>query len=1150
MSTAPHFEQPPIRRYQIHGRLNLSVADLRVVKRSGFDMPIIADWVSFGPIGMPSLPQQLQYVVLPGRESRIFDVHVDLGISFVLPGHHSAYPVQPPVIPPRTVREFSVNSLSDTFVKMQEPYPDELVVVGKPRLRDGFQFFPLHIRPVQYDPVAKTFVFYPKMQFVIHYEMSGEARLFDRPSWLDRLGQETPLLIPEGLFSEQVKYVGAMRHQIPSYFPAENIPYVIITDNVFWPESVAMANNIRPPKDTEEGAIIGLEGNGGCFQDGPVGHFERLAKWKTSRGVRTRVVTIKDILANKFIDCTEAGFARDLQEVIRNFIVKIHDHWKTEYVLLGGHPRIVPIRQFLGHINCNGSYPGWDFYKYDETTNIEGGGPPPRGRMYFNNIMMLCHDRGLGEPDMNTVLVTAAGKKILWKGNSDESLGWYFEDKYFQSGPCAQPMWFKNPKDFGDTPKDKDICNIVVEGSKAIIDDDMHWAFPERLVPTDLYYAELAPTSSQYGHCHAFDSNNNGFYGEYRWVGSKDDGMEMSIDGVDVIVADVQVGRAPVLSGREAQYFVDKVLAYETLVNADGEAIDPQYLNRKLVVADVWRSADHVADHLSCMPGKLSPDEGEFIGIIEASGQAAVIVHLQSKIALFLKNNSSTSTRLVGRFYAQWGGSDVPIVKKGEVVDSTKNTWQFVIYNSQRVVISDSPSNYVMLSGPAFAHQQPERVLWYYSHPDSFDDATTQSEELVEEGFDRFEEFNTERCVIETYAAPSGSIPLNASNIRKALDRGQHLVGVYGHGSENGLSYIYWHDNDAASQEFRNVDRPFIMYANSCLTANPTHPDVRSLGEILVTHKNGAVAYVGYTRYGFQEGHNQQQRFFKKLYSDGRLGRAARVQNAETLWQTYEQILYGDPEMPVWNKKPRDYLVLHPKTVDRTVSFKVSVLAKEDGKALQNQMVTLMAGWRGSDKSPLFLTTAITSQEGIADFDMSDWPESETNMFLTVVSKYYSGFSNLYVPYRTTLPVYGYQRGWRRCKHCQALFHLNERGSYCPREDSGQHEAADGEKYHVIINSVISVPATEIQQGWRWCRKCQALHFPGDGEACHLTSDHDSGSSNYAVEIISIPNTDRPSWRFCDKCRVLHLVVKGETGPCYGGGLHNASGSFYHVERY
>lgn len=1135
MSPNPPGEQPLTRRRTLQGRLDLSSAELRLLKRSGFELPHIAGWETFGPIGMPALPQQLGYAVLPAG-AKLLGIDVAPGAPVVVPGPVNAYPVQPPFSTPRALAEPPIVPLARSLAVQGARYPRELVVAGEPRVRDGLQLIPLRIRVVQYDPPRQTFVFYPGLQLTVQYESSAETGVYVRPRWLDKLAAATLLLIPEDLFAERTI------RSVATDARAISIPYVIITDDTFWPESIQEAGETRPPKDTEAGPTIGLEGTGGNLQDGPVAHFERLAQWKTSRRMRTRVVTIKDILANKYGDCTENSYARDLQEVIRNFIIRAHRDWDTEYVLLGGHPRIVPIRSFLGHITCSGSYPGWDFYKYPKTTTIEGGGPPPRGRMYCDNHTLLCHDSGLGQPKTDTPLVTAAGRVIPFKSTSNATLGWYFEGKNFDSGPLNRPKWWKCPGHYGDTPEGKNICNILVEGPKTIIDDDMHWALPERLVPSDVYYAALRPTSDQNGRHHAFDRNGNGFYGEYKW--NETEQGETGIDGMETILADVKVGRAPVLSGKEAQHFVDKVLAYETLVNVDGEALDPQYLTRKLVVADIWRSGDHLAKHRPCWSDRAAPAAGEFV---KPSGEPAVIVHLQPNIEAALKCQQAARTRLVARFNAVWGGTDVPVTKRGATADATKDTWRFVKRRGGGFVASDTASDYVELTGPAFENK-PECILWYYSAADSCDDATTQAEELVDDGFNRFSEFSTERCLIETYAAPAAAIPLNAATIRAALDHGPHLVGVYGHGSENGLSYIYWHDNDAASRELRNADRPFIMYANSCLTANPGH-SFRSLGEFMVTHRNGAVAYVGYTQTGFQEGHLQQQRFFKGLYTYGRLGRAAQVSGAETTWQVYEQILYGDPEMPVWNRRPRRYLVIHPEQVDRTVNLmKVIVLARDGGAALKGQRVTLMAGWHGSAEGPEFLTWGDTGDDGVAELDMTGRPESQATVSLTVVPADPAGERGAYVPYSVRLPVYGYQRGWRRCRHCQTLFLLNDLGSSCPRPGGGFHDAAQGEEYRVIANT----PATaeSIQQGWRWCRSCQALHFPGAGETCHSPGGHiDSGSGEYAVEIIASPDKEKPAWRFCNKCRVLHLVRNGTTGPCFGGDAHTIDGSCYRVQR-
>jgi len=75
---------------------------------------------------------------------------------------------------------------------------------------------------------------------------------------------------------------------------------------------------------------------------------------------------------------------------------------------------------------------------------------------------------------------------------------------------------------------------------------------PDLRIPSDLYYSDIADTSSTGGSYHYdFDSNHDGQYGD--------------VLGGDVIdlQADLLLGRAPVTTAEQAQTFVDKVLAYE-----------------------------------------------------------------------------------------------------------------------------------------------------------------------------------------------------------------------------------------------------------------------------------------------------------------------------------------------------------------------------------------------------------------------------------------------------------------------------------------------------------------------------------------------------------------------------------------------------------
>lgn len=89
--------------------------------------------------------------------------------------------------------------------------------------------------------------------------------------------------------------------------------------------------------------------------------FEELARWKGERdergavyeGVRSKVVTLEDILATKALwgsPSSHHGTGNDTQTVVRNMIVAAHREWGVDYVLIGGDDDVVPVRMVAAPI--------------------------------------------------------------------------------------------------------------------------------------------------------------------------------------------------------------------------------------------------------------------------------------------------------------------------------------------------------------------------------------------------------------------------------------------------------------------------------------------------------------------------------------------------------------------------------------------------------------------------------------------------------------------------------------------------------------------------------------------------------------------------------------------------------------------------------
>jgi hypothetical protein len=79
-----------------------------------------------------------------------------------------------------------------------------------------------------------------------------------------------------------------------------------------------------------------------------VNSFIALSAWKNSLGLKTRIVTVSEIVQSRpgvGIGVDFVSPSIDLQEAIRRFLRWAHDNWGTAYVLIGGDEKIVPIRR-------------------------------------------------------------------------------------------------------------------------------------------------------------------------------------------------------------------------------------------------------------------------------------------------------------------------------------------------------------------------------------------------------------------------------------------------------------------------------------------------------------------------------------------------------------------------------------------------------------------------------------------------------------------------------------------------------------------------------------------------------------------------------------------------------------------------------------
>lgn len=191
-------------------------------------------------------------------------------------------------------------------------------------------------------------------------------------------------------------------------------------------------------------------------------------------------------------------------------------------------------------------------------------------------------------------------------------------------------------------------------------------------------------------------------------------------------------------------------------------------------------------------------------------------------------------------------------------------------------------------------------------------------------------------------AAPDPPSPEGPSCIT-FLSRGSGLVTIFAHGRDEAFiaksnlvaqspkSYVFtWGSNGDGHghlSSLSNTDRYGIWYSISCDHTHidndkpPMNATARTVGEAAVVAKDvGAIAFIGHSRWGWvYSSYMLVQKFMEKLFSQDpstqHLGVAmawAKASFPTYRDLNYNQLLFGDPEMPVWTDTPRPIQIAAP----------------------------------------------------------------------------------------------------------------------------------------------------------------------------------------------------------------------------------------------
>ncbi|MFZ3133310.1 MAG: C25 family cysteine peptidase [Methanothrix sp.] len=1004
---------------QIHGGVSLSSRQLKIETVNDWHIPHLGGFSNGNLYGSPSILEQVQYVLLPAG-AQVSKVEIILGPVERKGRNIKPFPIQRPHLDlpdgdaGRGKDPEFVNP-DPRYYRGTQPYPEKLVTLGHVEEWMGVQKVQVRVRPLQYDPVSRQYLFYPKLSYIVHYlsashEESGTIttlktvhnRRFICQNFVDFLRRKDVHAYP-GAFADQFAKPGLP--EMPGSFYLKT-PYLIITDNYEWSETnlpakneptgqVSGTGNIQDPGDiqyihppTEPGDELDAD----AMSNKIVNHFRRLAKWKRQRGIRTKVVTVSEIVENKdgiYGDLLKRRdvSALDLQEVIRNFIWWAHDNLGVEYVLLGGDTNIIPMRKLIGYVTDQGNASGWDCMRDQNDDLVKRD----QCKYYEGQDFTKIHYCGGSDIPTLPLLTHQGGKQI----------------KYYQDVPPNHfPRWFcvdvDSNEEFKDLAKPFIPWNppqnpngeerhyyVIVEDNGyhlADINDDYYWVSDGRRIPTDRYYACAGSPAGMGTDEQDFDRNGNHFYGQFRW--DEEIGNDVPIDGF-MIATDIFIGRAPVRSGAEAKAFVDKVISYEQLEQVDdAPEMNLDYLRKIVHVADY---SSHYTQKSGLVQGEATagtdvnhPPEGKYT--YNDAGWARIQIKKDSSPDKNLTlNDGEVNFRLI------FNDGDVERSIPYASNEETGERWYFMHEDFTDGEMSEEKTRFIQVDGLS---KKPGNFFW---DKVGFDGFHERSNNLRQRMIELYPEFNQIKRIYTDHFEPvepgmPAVIQLTKEKLKTELSEGCHFLALHGHGSPNGCCKL------TATDTYTNNKGIYIAYAHSCSTARPDDYEMggaekqHSFGEALVVQEGGAVAYIGSARMdGDHLDHGYADYLWEQIQDLRRLGPSSADcdYGGGDFWHFYCRTLYGDPEMPVWIKMPKSYFVSAPTSAARgndvVITVKKLVLKPtipSHQKALPNSpiiplkdhLVTLMAGWNplGTDedwkKGPELFLTAKTDSQGKVQF--------------------------------------------------------------------------------------------------------------------------------------------------------------------------------------
>lgn len=246
-------------------------------------------------------------------DKKVESITIDSVSVQQLAGTYAIYPVQTPVPTSVSISSVPFDDPDTAIYNHSTPYPAiryEIVNDGYPM---GYHVITLTFYPLEYIPSDSILNLYSEIYFTLHY--------VDNPD---------DVLVPV----MQSKYANDIaKDYIKSLVSNDNDIYTVLGGPL---EVVNNGTPVSHLKSMIPSTLIHIPDYIIITNDSLKASFQRLADWKTQKGIYTIVVAVEDIYYNY------QGY--DNAEKIRNYLKDVYVNYGSSFVLLGGDVDNVPTK--------------------------------------------------------------------------------------------------------------------------------------------------------------------------------------------------------------------------------------------------------------------------------------------------------------------------------------------------------------------------------------------------------------------------------------------------------------------------------------------------------------------------------------------------------------------------------------------------------------------------------------------------------------------------------------------------------------------------------------------------------------------------------------------------------------------------------------